>query len=440
MNNVFTKSTVLLALLAILLGGGITSCKDDGDSGEAQPGYVGKIYSAKDGKSYLKIDTKDTATYCVWKKGSGAQASARAAETGRYVQKSGRYTVEIMDGKETFSLKITDNDGNELSIIADLTQESALVNFKVNGESVDFVRLSAVPTNPDKVDELVIDDSSDDSSDGDDVTVLEGGFVKIPAKSIKGTETWTPESKVFINGRKIEIQAFYMCDHPVTRAEYKAIIGSDPSRTAAYDKKGNELTGDAVGNNPVNCVCWYDAIVYCNKLSIKEKLTPCYTIKDSTDPEKWDYIPRDNDDIWDAVICDFSADGYRLPTEAEWEWAARGGKSYIYAGSENIDEVAWYDKNTNGTGTRDVKSKKANGYRLYDMSGNVCEWCWDWRDSGSTIPKDTDKTGPASGTKRCQRGGSYIDVAALAEISFRSSIATYGRYNYCGFRVVRTAK
>lgn len=376
----------------------------------------------------------------MWEEGSGAQASARAAETGRYVQKSGRYTVEIVDGKETFSLKITDDDGNELSIIADLTQESALVNFKVNGESVEFVRLSAVPTNPDKVDELVIDDSSDDSSDSDDVTVLEGGFVKIPAKSIKGTETWTPESKVFINGRKIEIQAFYMCDHPVTRAEYKAIIGSDPSRTAAYDKKGNELTGDAVGNNPVNYVCWYDAIVYCNKLSIKENLTPCYTIKDSIDPEKWDYVPRDNDDIWDAVICDFSADGYRLPTEAEWEWAARGGKSYTYAGSNNIDEVAWYDKNTDGTGTRDVKSKKDNGYGLYDMSGNVSEWCWDWRDSYSTISKDTDKTGPASGTKRCQRGGSYIDVAALSEISYRTSIATYGRYNYCGFRVVRTAK
>ena len=190
MNNVFTKSTVLLALLAILLGGGITSCKDDGDSGEAQPGYVGKIYSAKDGKSYLKIDTKDTATYCVWEEGSGAQASARAAETGRYVQKSGRYTVEIVDGKETFSLKITDDDGNELSIIADLTQESALVNFKVNGKSVEFVRLSAVPTNPDNVDDVIIDDSSDDSSDGDDnsdsddeeddVTISEN-LVAIPA-------------------------------------------------------------------------------------------------------------------------------------------------------------------------------------------------------------------------------------------------------------------
>ena len=373
----------------------------------------------------------------MWEEGSGAQASARAAETGRYVQKSGRYTVEIVDGKETFSLKITDDDGNELSIIADLTQESALVNFKVNGESVDFVK---VKTNPKKPGDVVIDNSSDDSSDSDDVTVLEGGFVKIPAKSIKGTETWTPESKVFINGRKIEIQAFYMCDHPVTRAEYKAIIGSDPSRSDAYNKEGNKLSEDAVGNNPVNSVCWYDAIVYCNKLSIKENLTPCYSIKDSTDPDEWGYVPYYNEKIWDAVICNFSADGYRLPTEAEWEWAARGGKSYIYAGSDNIDEVAWYKENINDIGTRDVKSKKANGYRLYDMSGNVCEWCWDWRESYSTISKDTDKTGPSYGTKRCQRGGCYMDVAALLEISYRSSISPYSRDWVYGFRVVRTAK
>lgn len=358
--------------------------------------------------------------------------------------KSGRYTVDIVNGKEMFSLKInwTDDEGNEneLVIVAELTNGTALGNFKVNDESVDFVRLSADPTDPDKVDELVIDDSSDDSSDSEDVTVLEGGFVKIPAKSIKGTEIWNPESKVFINGRKIEIEAFYMCDHPVTRAEYKAIIGSDPSSAAAYDKDGNELTGDAVGDNPVNCVCWYAAIVYCNKLSIKENLTPCYSIKGSTAPDEWGYVPYYNEKIWDAVICDFSADGYRLPTEAEWEWAARGGKSYIYAGSDNIDEVAWYDENTNRTGTRDVKSKKANGYGLYDMSGNVCEWCWDWRESYSTISKDTDKAGPSSGTKRCQRGGCYTDVAALAEISYRTSIATYSRANYCGFRVVRTVK
>ena len=211
------------------------------------------------------------------------------------MEHQGKYTVDIVDGKEMFSLKInwTDDEGNELAIVAELTNGTALVNFKINGEEVDFVKVKTVPKNPDNV-VIDEDDSGDDNSDDDDVTVLEGGFVKIPAKSIKGTETWTPESKVFINGRKIEIQAFYMSDHPVTRAEYKAVIGSDPSTATAYDKKGNELTGDAVGNNPANYICWYDAIVYCNKLSINENLTPCYSIKNSTDPDEWGYVPYYN--------------------------------------------------------------------------------------------------------------------------------------------------
>lgn len=451
MNNVFTKSTVLLALLAILLGGGITSCKDDGDSGEAQPEYVGKIYSAKDGKSYLKIDTKDTATYCVWEKGSGAQASARAAKTGRYVQKSGRYTVEIVDGKETFSLKITDDDGNELSIIADFTQESALVNFKVNGKSVEFVRLSAVPTNPDKVDELVIDDSSDDSSDSDDVTIPES-FVKIPAVSIDGTETWTPESNVFVSGRKMDIVSFYMSDHPVTRAEYKAIIKNPPDwmytawESNAYDKDGNKLPSDAIGNNPAINISWYDAIVYCNKLSMKKNLTPCYKINNSTNPDDWGDVPEDkvdgNDEIWDAATCDFSANGYRLPTEAEWEWAARGGEKYKYAGSNYINEVAWYVGNTNDTCTRDVKTKNANAYGLYDMSGNVWEWCWDWYDS-SSLSSDTPATGEESSNygTRCMRGGSWhTEKKWHVQIDYRAGFVVDTRYSYLGFRVVRTAK
>ena len=99
------------------------------------------------------------------------------------------------------------------------------------------------------------------------------GFVKIPAASISGSETWTPASDVFVRGRNLEIASFYMSDHPVTRGEYKAVMGSDPSIARANDKDGNELTGDDnVKNNPVNCVSWYDALVYCNTLSIKNRL------------------------------------------------------------------------------------------------------------------------------------------------------------------------
>ena len=260
-------------------------------------------------------------------------------------------------------------------------------------------------------------------------------FVKIPAASISGTESWTPSSDVFISGRKLEIASFYMSDHEVTRGEYKAVMGIDPSTVSAYDKDGNELTGDATKNNPVTNISWYDALVYCNTRSIKEGLAPCYAIGGKTDPKDWGSVPDcDSDEKWDAATCDFTADGYRLPTEAEWEWAARGGESY------DIDEVAWYKENTNDTGTRDVKTKKANGYGLYDMSGNVYEWCWDWY---GVISSGTPDSGPASdsalGSYRCQRGGSWDNFAYYAHVDYRYSYDPSYRYGSYGFRLVRNA-
>lgn len=264
-------------------------------------------------------------------------------------------------------------------------------------------------------------------------------FVKIPAVSIAGTESWTPSSKVFVSGRKIEIASFYMSDHPVTRGEYKSVMGSDPSTAKAYDKDRNELKGDDAKNNPVNNINWYDALVYCNTRSIKEKLTPCYTIDGKTDPSKWGTVPASSDDIWNAATCDFDADGYRLPTEVEWEWAARGGEDYTYAGSNTIGEVAWWLNNAYGT--NDVKTKKANGYELYDMSGNVWEWCWD-RSYGKIL-SNTPNSGSVSGSKRIRRGGSWLYQEGAAQVANRIGEAPYERrkdYSDLGFRVVRAAK
>ena len=264
--------------------------------------------------------------------------------------------------------------------------------------------------------------------------IVPAGFRFVKGATITGTESWTPSSVVFVSGRKLTIPDLIVSDHEVTRGEYKAVMGSDPSTASANDKDGNELEGDAVLNNPVNYVSWYDALVYCNKLSMLENLTPCYSIDGSTDPDDWGEVPTSSNSTWNAATCNYEAEGYRLPTEAEWEWLARGGENYVYAGSDNVDDVAWYTSNTNDTGTREVKTKAPNGYGLYDMSGNVYEWCWDWYGS---ISDSSAADGATSGSYRVNRGGSWYSYGSYCKVALRDYYYPYSRYNSCGLRVVR---
>lgn len=243
-------------------------------------------------------------------------------------------------------------------------------------------------------------------------------------------------------------RAFYICEHEVTQAEYETYC--------SYDGGDRPFASYGLGPDyPVYNMSWYGALVYCNRRSMAEGLTPCYTISGSTDPADWPGVqstggkyrgPNSSSDlaVWANAACDWNADGYRLPTSAEWEYAARAGDTTTDAktwsgtsSSSSLGDYAWYGV-SDGSGTaHPVKTKLPNAWGLYDMSGNAHEWCWDWYDLyGSSAV--TDPTGPSSGSYRVYRGGSYFDSAGGCTVSSREDGSPYRGYGNVGFRVVRT--
>ena len=255
------------------------------------------------------------------------------------------------------------------------------------------------------------------------------GFVKIDGGTFEMGSTDGDSNERPVHN--VTLSSYLICDHEVTQAEYETYCTyGGPYQPSETYGKGN--------NNPVYYVNWYDAIVYCNVRSMKEGLTPCYKLEEETDPKKF-CGPSTSNDSWNGIECDFTKNGYRLPTEAEWEIAARGGLTgNVWAGTateSELDDYAWFTTNSENK-THEVKKKQPNGYGLYDMSGNVWEWCWDWYDNYET--NQTDPTGPATaGSYRVYRGGSWINSATNCRASYRSYGWPYRR-SHLGFRLARS--
>jgi formylglycine-generating enzyme required for sulfatase activity len=216
----------------------------------------------------------------------------------------------------------------------------------------------------------------------------------------------------------VRVGSFYLGKYEVTQKEWRDVMGTNPSRF-----KGDNL--------PVEQVSWFDAIEYCNKRSVKEGLTPAYTISGSGDSR--------------TVSWNRAASGYRLPTEAEWEYACRAGTSTpFYTGNNITTDQANYDGNypynNNAKGvyrkkTWAVGSGTPNPWGLYDMHGNVCEWCWDWYGSYGR-GSQTDPAGASSGSIRVTRGGGWYYAVRGVRSANRSSFTPSYRGTYLGFRVL----
>ncbi|MBK7868861.1 MAG: formylglycine-generating enzyme family protein [Ignavibacteriales bacterium] len=208
--------------------------------------------------------------------------------------------------------------------------------------------------------------------------------------------------------------------HQVTVGSFD--IGKTEVTRELWESVMDNTSSNYIGDiKPVASVNWLSVVEFCNKLSEKEGLKKAYSISGS------------------SVTCDFNANGYRLPTEAEWEYAASGGKQskgYKYSGGNDIGSVAWYFDNSGGD-PQNVATKLPNELGLYDMSGNVWEWCWDWY-GDYTSSSQTNPEGASGGTDRVFRGGSYDDYAKSCRVAKRLSGNPIRDSRTVGLRVVRT--
>ena len=219
----------------------------------------------------------------------------------------------------------------------------------------------------------------------------------------------------------VNLSGFYISKYELASWQYNSIMEIHGSSSAF----------------PASDISWYDTLVFCNKLSKLENLSPAYRINNSTDPKDWGVTPTSANAIWDAVEIVTGSTGYRLPTEAQWEYACKAGTDTEYASGTSFNSaMGWIYSNSGIEGIKETGLTQPNKWGIYDMYGNVSEWCWDWYGAYSSNTQ-TDPLGAPSGTARVHRGGNInsmaLDVRSAARFQREPYISEY----LTGIRLVR---